>query len=428
MRDGYHFGQTITNDFGRPYGEGFNSVTGVEASAEAGPFALFVRGEYQHAPATGSYGATVLQSIADADLTRPVSSATAAINRFRLLDSTVSFAFHNYQVSFGKQSLWMGPGETGPLLFSDNAEPVLMLKIDPVSPYEVPLLSKLFGPMKVEYFLGQLAGHQFELNGADPNNPLLGPGGIDPQPFIDGAKLSFKPTTNLELGFGFTAQFVGPGLPFTFENFFKTFYSHTSGNTIGGNNPGKRIASADISYRVKNWLTIYLDSLVVDEFSPVGSARALVNPGIYLPRIPKIPKLEFRAEGVHEPLTSEFAPGFVYYGVRRFRSGYTNQGNLMGNWIGRAGRGGQGWLTYWLSPRNSVQAGYRLQEVSADFIGGGRLADWSAKGDFTLNKKIEVSGLLQYEQWRFPVIVTDKKNNVTASVEIKFYPGWRKSK
>ncbi len=27
LRDGYHFGQTIINDYGRPYGEGFNNVT-----------------------------------------------------------------------------------------------------------------------------------------------------------------------------------------------------------------------------------------------------------------------------------------------------------------------------------------------------------------------------------------------------------------
>ena len=422
LRDGYHFGQTVTNDFGRPYAEGFNAVTGVEASAEMGPLAFFIRGEYQHAPSSPSYGMPVLAAIANADLTLPVSSATAEINRFRLLDSTVSFNFHNYQLSFGKQSLWLGPGETGPLLFSDNAEPVLMLRLDSVEPYRIPLLSKFFGPVKTQYFLGQLAGHQFELNGLNTTNPLLGPGNIDPQPFLDGAKLSFKPTTDLEFGFGFTAQFVGPGLPFTWENFLRTFYSHTSGNTAGGNNPGKRIASADVSYRVKNWLTIYLDSLVVDEFSPVGSSRASVNPGIYLPRIPKIPKLELRAEGVHEPLTAEFAPGFVYYGVRRFRSGYTNQGNLMGNWVGRAGRGGQGWLTYWLSPRNTFQVGYRLQEISKDFIGGGRLADWSAKGDFALNSQIGLSAAVQYEQWRLPIIDPEKQSDVSASFQIKFFP------
>ena len=424
LDDGYHFGQTIANDFGRPYGEGFNAVTGLMASAEAGPFAFFVRGEYQHASATASYDPQVQDAIANADGTLPFSNGTASIDRFRLLDSAVSFTFHNYQFSFGKQSLWMGPGQSGPLLFSNNADPVLMLKIDPVSPYRVPLISKVLGPMKVGYFLGQLAGHEFEYDATNTSNPLLGPGSIDPQPFLDGAKFSFKPTKNLEFGFGFTAQFVGPGLPFTWHNFLRTFYSHTSGDTAGSNNPGKRIASADVSYRLKNWLTIYLDSLVVDEFSPVGSARASVNPGIYLPRIPKIPKLELRAEGLHEPLTSEFSPGFVYYGLRRYRSGYTNEGNLMGNWVGRAGRGGQGWLTYWFSPRNSLQVGYRLQEVSVDFIGGGRLVDWSAKADFALNSKVEISGLVQYEKWRFPVLSPGPTSDVTASAVLTFWPHW----
>jgi len=38
LRDGFHFGQTIVNDYGRPYGEGFNQVTGLSASAVAGVF------------------------------------------------------------------------------------------------------------------------------------------------------------------------------------------------------------------------------------------------------------------------------------------------------------------------------------------------------------------------------------------------------
>ena len=28
LRDSYHLGQTIVNDYGRPYGEGFNNYTG----------------------------------------------------------------------------------------------------------------------------------------------------------------------------------------------------------------------------------------------------------------------------------------------------------------------------------------------------------------------------------------------------------------
>ena len=62
-----------------------------------------------------------------------------------------------------------------------------------------------------------------------------------------------------------------------------------------------------------------------------------MNPGIYMPHIPKIPKLEFRAEGFNESRTKEFGAGFVYSDDRRFLDAYTNDGYLMGSWIGRAG-------------------------------------------------------------------------------------------
>src|SRR5260370_13906580 len=43
LLDGYHFGQTIINDYGRPYGEGFNNVTGFTSHAVAGPFLFYGR-------------------------------------------------------------------------------------------------------------------------------------------------------------------------------------------------------------------------------------------------------------------------------------------------------------------------------------------------------------------------------------------------
>jgi hypothetical protein len=353
-------------------------------------------------------------------LTLPVSNALSAVNRFDVVQGTVALNLNNLQISFGKQSQWLGVGESGSLLLSDNAEPMLMLKIDNVSPSKIPLLSRIFGPVHSEFFMGQLAGHLFEQNG----NTLLGPGSITPQPYLHGFKFSFKPTDNLEFGMGVTAQFVGPGLPFTWHNFLRTFYAHTSGS----NNPGKRISEFDFSYRIphlRKWLTVYTDTMVVDEFSPIGSTRPTLNPGIYLPQIPKIPKMELRAEGLHESLTDEFAPGFVYYGLRRYRSGYTNDGILMGSWIGRAGRGGQAWLTYSFTPRSKFQLEYRHQEVSKLFVGGGRLVDYSAHGDFMLSSNIAVSGLLQYEQWKFPVLSAIKQSNVVASIQMTFYPKWQ---
>jgi hypothetical protein len=67
LRDGYHFGQTIINDYGRPYGEGFNDIAGFTAHAVAGPFFVSVQGEYQHSPSVASDPPSVLQATASAD-------------------------------------------------------------------------------------------------------------------------------------------------------------------------------------------------------------------------------------------------------------------------------------------------------------------------------------------------------------------------
>ena len=42
LTDGYHFGQTIYNDFGRPEEQGFNNVSGLSGWAADGPFAAYV--------------------------------------------------------------------------------------------------------------------------------------------------------------------------------------------------------------------------------------------------------------------------------------------------------------------------------------------------------------------------------------------------
>jgi membrane-associated phospholipid phosphatase len=433
VRDGFHFGESLTNDYGRPYWTGLNNITGLSADAEAGPVAIYFRGEYQHAPAMPSESSQTLAATAAADLTPPLAYGAATASNFELLDSMASVNINDVQISVGTQSVWLGPGESGALLMSNNAAPFPMLRIDDVVPHEIPGISRILGPFRTEFFIGQLSGHHWEFCAvstcqAYPGyTDVVGPN-ISPQPFIHGEKISFQPTPNFEFGMGVTAMFGGPGLPVTFGNFFRTYYLHSP---TAANDPGKRISAADFTYRVpglRNWLTFYMDSLVVDEISPIGSTRANVNPGIYLPQIPRIPKLEFRAEGINESRARQFLPGFVYSDYRRFLSGYTNDGNLLANWVGREGRGGQGWLTYWFSPRNKLQLGYRLQTVSPDFIGGGRLADYSARGEFMAGPNVSVSGFLQYEQWSFPLLYATRESDVTASFQLTLHPRWRLGK
>ena len=424
LQDSFHFGQTIINNFGRPYGEGFNSYSGASAYAVAGPFAFYVRGEYQRAPGTPSGPTPVLQAIADADFTQPVSNAIPPANRFRLIEGTVSLKLSNLQISFGKQSEWLGPGQSGSLLMSNNAEPILMLRFESVSPFEIPGISRLLGRVRTEFMIGRLDGHIWDFN--PPN--LIGPG-LKQQPFIHENKISFHPTANLELGVGVTAIFAGPGLPFTWSNFLKTFYSHKA--SVAAGNPAKRFSQFDLSYRIpglRKWVTAYVDTLVGDEYSPIASTRPLLNPGIYLPQVPKFRNLQMRFEGINEPwegkTSNEFPPGFVYYDLR-YRSGYTNNGNLIGTWMGRAGLGGQAWATYSFAPRSKVEISYRHQEVNPRFLEGGRANDFSALGELMLGSQASLRAFLQYEQWKFPLLDPRGRSDLTVSVQLTFYPNLR---
>lgn len=95
----------------------------------------------------------------------------------------------------------------------------------------------------------------------------------------------------------------------------------------------------------------------------------------------------------------------------------------MGSWMGRQGQGAQAWTTYWFTPRNKLQFGFRHQKVSQQFIAnGGTLADANVRAEFWPRGTIGVSTWAQYERWLFPVIQPNASRNVTAAVEILLTP------
>jgi hypothetical protein len=46
LNDSFHLGQTISDDYGRPFQSGFNAIAGFSSVNELGRFSLYVRGEY----------------------------------------------------------------------------------------------------------------------------------------------------------------------------------------------------------------------------------------------------------------------------------------------------------------------------------------------------------------------------------------------
>lgn len=417
LRDGYHFGQTISNDYGRPFAEGFHHVTGLSGWGTAGRFALYVRGEFQDAPGSPADLLPVRQIIAAAD-DNPVLPATpvAEANQLRLLDTYVSASVENWQISFGKQSLWWGPGAGGPLLFSTNAEPIYMGRISRATPFALPWIFHRLGPMKLDLFVGKLSGHAFP-----------------PRPLIHGEKISFKPTPNLELGFSRTVVFAGVGRPLTMHRLYRTYFSFGDNPAQDPrDDPGDRRGGFEFSYRMpglRDWLTVYANSLSDDDPSPLAAPRrAAFSPGIYLPKLPWLPRLDFRAEAVYTDVPAGASSGgkFIYFNGQ-YHDGYTNKGNLLGSWVGREGQGMQLWSTYWFSPRSTAQWGYRHGKVDADFIpGGGTLNDVSFRANVWVHAEWSIVGFFQYEKWAFPALESRPQSNVTTSVQVTFWPRhWR---
>ncbi len=90
----------------------------------------------------------------------PPGTPVPSVSQFQLLDAYVGLMFSNWQVTFGRQSLLWGPGDGGPLMLSDNAAPLNMFRINRVTPFKLPSILGWLGPLRLEFFLGQLEGHQ----------------------------------------------------------------------------------------------------------------------------------------------------------------------------------------------------------------------------------------------------------------------------
>src|SRR5450755_146580 len=205
LRDSYDFAQTIYNDYGRPYGQGFNVVAGASGRAEAGPLAFYIRGEFQHSAAIANYTPAVQQAIVNANLspTLPLSSVPTfnSANQFRPIEAYAALNIANWQISFGYQTYYWGPDYGSSLMFSNNAPSEPMLKFGRVVPYEMPKPLKWLGEVRNTAFVGALTSYYW-LRGPYPGFPVYGNPAqtVSPPPYTWGDKLALKMNENLEIG------------------------------------------------------------------------------------------------------------------------------------------------------------------------------------------------------------------------------------
>jgi hypothetical protein len=269
--------------------------------------------------------------------------------------------------------------------------------------------------------LGRLSGTQF----VQPLNILYGTSGValKDQPFIQGEKITFKLTPNFEFSVSRTTIFGGTGSPVTFHSFLRSLFSFGTEN--GNTDPGDRRQAVDASYRIpglRQCLTGYFDGFADDQpFALVYPTESVWLSGFFLRCIPRLPRLTVRAEGLLSPHRDLTFPGFFYFNVH-YKSGYTDNRQLIGSWIGREAHGEQAWATWHFSPHSSLELSERSQNVSRELLEGGTLRDLRAAADIAIHPEWQLRLEEQTEWWHVPLLSATGQRNEALTIQLSYNP------
>jgi hypothetical protein len=453
LRDSFHLGSSVINDYGRPFANGFNNYTGASGFASAGRFLIYARGEFDGAPSATGYSTALASELSvqvDNIPLNPVTGLPFKVSTTpwgfipstangHLLEAYASAHLLNHEICFGKTDDWLGPGLGAGMAYSNNADYPYNFRVNRIEPLHIPGLSRLTGPFRYEFILGPLRGHNLvpyippAVNPPAQHANVTMPG----DPWMHLEKIAFRPTENVEFGFERTVVWGGQGHgPITLHTFLKSFFSFYSPSAAvkdGRDDPGARFGAFDASWRLpylRKWLTFYVDSDAHDEVSPADAPRrSAYRPGLYLSHVPGVPRLDVRVEGVNTDSSTNDSQGgrFQYYeGVQK--QAYTNRGQLFGDWIGREDKGGQGWITYHLSGNEWIQVSVRNQKASKDFITthstqyGTTLNDISFQAVKRIGNDLEINGSFTYEQYLAPIYLTNRQTVTTTNIQLTWYP------
>ncbi len=143
--------------------------------------------------------------------------------------------------------------------------------------------------------------------------------------------------------------------------------------------------------------------------------------GVFLRCVPHLPRLTFRAEGLLSPHRDLAFPGFFYFNVH-YLSGYTNNRQLIGSWIGREADGEQAWATWNLSPHSSLELSERSMTVNREFLRGGTLRDLRATANIALRPEWQLHLEEQAEWWRFPLLSAAPQRDAAFTLQLSYRP------
>jgi len=407
LRDSYHFGQSVDNDYGRPYGSGLSTDTGFSAYASASRFSFYVRAEGQTAPGRPAYSSAIQQFISTADYNPVTPSAIAKTEKFTALEMYVGVQIGPENVTFGKQSLWWGPGQDSAFAFTNNAAPFYMLRFDQTKALVLPGPLRHLGKIHTQFVFGEMAGHSWPAH-----------------PYVNAQKITFDLTDDFELGFTRSTFFGGAGHPLTWNSFEQSLFSTNS--PTSGQDPGDRHSGFDFRWQLPglhHYVTLYSDSYADDEPNPIDAPRRSAwGPGIYFTKLPRLRHFDLRVESYSTWLyRKDYGGNFIYWNDM-YHDAYTNQGSLLGSWIGRDARAIVCTSRYWFSGKTFLESQYKQVKTGSQFVpGGGTQTDFSINGQFAYKREWLFGVWLQAERYDIPLF-GDPRRDLSGWLQVTFTP------
>lgn len=425
LTDGFHFGETWRNDFGRPLGQGTSAIAGYSVRATYRRFFFYDRQEAQQSPTVRGLNtaqAAYLNSLDNTPLNvqgenpgPPILpfAAQDAYLRQRPLELYAGVAFIGNSLSFGKQQLFWGPTTMGPLSFSSNAEPTYNLRYVSTRNHPFPLFPEL-GTYRFDLIIGKLSGHH-----------------APARPYYNGQKVDFTFGRLFEMSFTRWAILFGVGHPMTLHNLKDNLFSFNSTGCGYGYDdrcdPGDRKGDFDFRLHVpglRNYVTLYADSYSDDQPSPLQAPRrAAWNPGVYFARLLYLPHADLRVEASSSEGLAHEETGTYFFINNQYRDGNTNKGFLLGNAVGRDSRAIETRSGYWFSAKTHVEAGFRQTKISSAFLaGGGTVSDVFLNSSVALSSSWHVETFAQYESFLVPSYLANRQHNASGWAQITWTP------
>ena len=239
------------------------------------------------------------------------------------------------ELEVGRDSNWLGIGYRTAITLSDNAKNFDMVKLSSPEPLDVGWVKRYLGEVKYSLIFSR-----FDRTVTD---------GQERQPFFFGAKVSVKPTDNLELGLNLGRQQGGPGVNNSFGD--------TVRGLLGGTNNDNSNSVAGLELRVR--LPFLRNTEIYGEYS--GEDTAAFWPivesyvaGLYIPRLTADGRNDFRFEyylgNAILSNSGTFFEGYLYHGMNIGPS----QGGASEEFFARC--------SHWFSVRNILALEYLHSE------------------------------------------------------------------